>query len=214
MVSPKVKRGDDLRRAGEILSVADVTLRRWVSEGAPHERRKGQLFFNIAELASWKTRRDMASGTGPLLDNPSIVRWRARKERALALRYELELRALNRSTMLVTDHTRCLYAHCNVVRAALLSLPHEGALLVNKTELEIRTALEAWGDGVLKTLRGMRKGCDTAPAGWKEGVQRGDETADADDDMVSPYMSRKLKDALATSFNQSTTPPREPGGGS
>ncbi len=182
MVSPKVKRGDDLRRVSEILSVADVTIRRWVSEGAPHERRKGQLFFNVAELASWKTRRDTANGTAPLPDAPSITRWRARKERALALRYELELRRLNKSLMPIADHTRCLYAHCNCVRAALLALPHEASFLLGKTEPEIRAALERWVDGVLKTLRAMKKGDDSEPPDWKEErlaeeAQHGDETA-------------------------------------
>ncbi len=189
MGTHKLKRNDDLRRAGEILSVADVTIRRWAAEGAPHERRRGQLFFNVAELASWKTRRDTVSGSDPLPDTPSITRWRARKERALCLRYELELRALNRSTMLVKDHTRCLYAHANCVRAALIALPYEASFLLGKTELEIRTALEAWGDGVLKTLRGMRKGDDGEPPDWKEerlaseneGVRHGDETASATD---------------------------------
>ena len=189
MPAHKLKRNDDLRRAGEILSVADVTLRRWVSEGAPHERRRGQLFFNVGELANWKTRRDTANGTAPLPDDPSITKWRARKERALALRYELELRALNRSTMLVEDHTRCLYAHCNCVRAALLALPHEAGFLLGKTEPEIRTALEKWIDGTLKTLRAMKRGDDTEPVDWKEerlaseneGVRHGDETASVTD---------------------------------
>ena len=182
MGTQKLRRDDNLRRVCEILSAATVTVRRWAAEGAPHERRRGQLFFNVAELAAWKTRRDTANGTAPLPDAPSITRWRARKERALALTYELELRRLNKSLMLITDHTRCLYAHANCVRAALLALPHEGAFLVNKTEPEIRTALEKWIDGTLKTLRAVKRGDDTEPVDWKEErlaeeAQRGDETA-------------------------------------
>ena len=140
----------DIIRAAEIFSVSEKTLRRWVADGCPHTRpveKTGALLFNPTEVAHWLAAHPGHGQRGrPAESDSSILEWRRRKERALALQYELALDRERKILVLASDSAAREMAIILIFKSLFDSIESRAYELVGHGEDEIAIKVGKWRD--------------------------------------------------------------------
>ena len=123
----KIKRDTSLLDAATIMDIHVQTLRDYLKKGAPREKRDGQYFLSLPELAAWMQAHRITGNPGRP-QQPGTAELTAAKVKVqlwLAKRYELEVKAMEREgkTYDLPTIKGWFMEHAGIVKAALNSLP-------------------------------------------------------------------------------------------
>jgi hypothetical protein len=155
----KIKRDTSLLDAATTLDIHVQTLRDYLKKGAPCEKRNGQYFLSLPELASWMKVNSKTGDPGrpAMAGSRELVAAKVKTQLWLARRYQLEVERLEREgkTYPLSAVKDMFVEHAGIVKAALESLPGLTTLwgLPPDKQARIQSDLQRFVDDVYRHLQ-------------------------------------------------------------
>lgn len=180
---PKATKQIGLEAVCKKLGIVEMTIRRWVKVGCPHERAapdwtgKERLVFDLKAVRDWHAARRGAAEPGKMgrpsaMDGaPSDIREAQavailRKTVAQAERYEHEMGVRRKLHLPAADVESASVRRLALLKAVLLAIPaRAGARCANRSALEVEAFVREEVEGALGALSGQN-----GPGAAKEGA--------------------------------------------